>query len=262
MSETTLDQTEGSRNEAVDPSLEEGTDDDTVSSAVDSFPPISIDEKLTNSERFKAEGNAWVGQREYAKAKKSYDNAFVHLFTSKEEWETILSAQDKDRINRFKVPLHLNRGLCRMKLDDLENALWDLSESLRLDDTNVKGRYRRGLVKIEMADRMMKKEEEGKYWDIDRVQTLIDEAKKDLLAAVNGAPRDRNIREALGRLKPLENRLGQFRVQYKTQQRELFSGFLKASATEATDTGDEEDHQEEPQRLPMPPLELVSVPEL
>mmetsp|Transcript_6743 Transcript_6743/g.28839 ORF Transcript_6743/g.28839 Transcript_6743/m.28839 type:complete len:109 (-) Transcript_6743:940-1266(-) len=49
-----------------------------------------------------------------------------------------------------------------------EDALWDFSEAVRIDPENVKGRYRRAVCHLEMVKLEMKKEGEGRFWDIEK----------------------------------------------------------------------------------------------
>lgn len=51
--------------------------------------------------------------------------------------------------------------------------MWDFSEAVRIDPLNVKGHYRRALAKIGLIREQMKKEELGKYWDVEKEGTGV-----------------------------------------------------------------------------------------
>jgi tetratricopeptide (TPR) repeat protein len=194
---------------------------------------------------------------EFEAAWKQYDKAFVHIYTSKEEWE-VIGQQGRDEINQFKLPCHLNRGLCRLRKDDLDNALWDFSEALRIDSASAKGHYRRGLVLTRLVQREMAKEAEGEHWDLDKALSNADEAKGDLVFAGKAAPADKSIRDAILELRSVREELLEHRRRYRADQRRLYSSFItnldrdNARITEAEEQGLMAD---------LPPLERVRIAE-
>lgn len=52
----------------------------------------------------------------------------MHIFYAKEEWENFVSQEDKDKVNKVKLVLYLNRALCKIKLAKIEDALWDCDQ--------------------------------------------------------------------------------------------------------------------------------------
>jgi hypothetical protein len=163
-----------------------------------------------------------------------------------------------DEINQFKLPCHLNRGLCRLRKDDLDNALWDFSEALRIDSASAKGHYRRGLVLTRLVQREMAKEAEGEHWDLDKALSNADEAKGDLVFAGKAAPADKSIRDAILELRSVREELLEHRRRYRADQRRLYSSFItnldrdNARITEAEEQGLMAD---------LPPLERVRIAE-
>lgn len=185
----------------------------------------SIQEKIEAGQREKEKGNKLFAQGEYEAAWKQYDRCFVHIYTSKEEWAAI-GESGRDAINNFKLPCHLNRGLCRLRKDDLKNALWDFTEALRIDPSHVKGLYRRAITLIRMTRSDLAKEGTEELWDLDVTEQRVEEARKDLLIAVKLAPNDSSIRQGLTELKQVKNELALHRKKYRADQKKLYSTFI------------------------------------
>lgn len=206
----------------------------------------SVQDKITAGLREKAKGNELFAKGEYEEAWKQYDRCFVRIYTSKEEWEAI-GAGGRESINRFKLPCHLNRGLCRLRKDDLSNALWDFTEALRIDPENVKGLYRRAVVLIGLIRKDMAKQDTGELWDLDGAEKQADDAKKDLLKAVKFAPNDTGIRQAFEDLKEVREQLSAHRKKYRADQKKLYSRLMSnldrenQKLTEAEESGMFED---------------------
>lgn len=187
------------------------------------YTPVS--EKIAAGIKAKELGNGLFRKGEYEAAWKQYDRAFVHIYTSKEEWEAI-GPQWRAAINDFKLPCHLNRGLCRLRRDDLDNALWDFSEALRINGVSVKAMYRRALVFTRLVKGDLKKEEEGIVWNFDKAQERADEAKSDLMRAVKICPNDLNIRKAIDDLKAVRKDLAVLKKKYQKEQKALYSNLI------------------------------------
>lgn len=185
----------------------------------------SVEEKIAAGLKEKEKGNELFSKGEYEAAWKQYDRCFVHIYTSKEEWEAIGNQARRD-INQFKLPCHLNRGLCRLRKDDLDNALWDFSEALRIDPDNPKGLYRRATVLTGMVRRDMAKQETGEYWDLDGAEKKVDDAKKDLMNAVKLVPNDLGVRRAFNDLREVREQLAQHRKKYRVDQKKLYSKLM------------------------------------
>lgn len=182
-------------------------------------------ERIANATKEKEKGNKLFANGEYEAAWKQYDKAFVHIYTSREEWEAI-GPQGRADINKFKLPCHLNRGLCRLRRDDLDNALWDFSEALRIDPCSTKGHYRRGLVLSRLIRRELAKGDQGENWDLDTTENYAVEAKKDLMQAAKAVPSDKSIRDALDDLKCLQDVLRDHRRKYNTDQKKMYASFV------------------------------------
>jgi tetratricopeptide (TPR) repeat protein len=192
---------------------------------------------------------------EFEAAWKQYDKAFVHIYTSKEEWEAI-GQPGRDEVNLFKLPCHLNRGLCRLRKDDLDNALWDFSEALRIDGASAKGHYRRGLVLTRIVQREMAKEGDGEHWDLDKALSNADEAKGDLVFAAKAAPADKSIRDAILELKYVREELLEHRRKYRADQRRLYSSFI---TNLDRDNARIKEAEEQGLMADLPPLEHVRI---
>ncbi|KAA8498762.1 Peptidyl-prolyl cis-trans isomerase FKBP4 [Porphyridium purpureum] len=179
-------------------------------------------EKVERAMVYKEKGNALVKEKKWAEARKEYDNAFVNIFCSKEEWEA-MSNEQRLYINFFKLPLHLNRALCRIKTQDWDDAHWDCSEALRIEPDNVKGLYRRGLVLIGQTRREMAKEDAKEYWDVEYAEDLAKQAQHDLDEAHALEKKDGMILAALADLKRVKAQLARHHKNYTEQQRKLYS---------------------------------------
>lgn len=183
-------------------------------------------ERIANATKEKEAGNKLFATGKYEAAWKQYDKAFVHIYTSKEEWEAI-GKSGRAAINQFKLPCHLNRGLCRLRANDgLENALWDFSEALLIDPTSAKGMYRRGVVLARLVKVELEREDRGESWDLDKAEKRAAQAREDLVTAAKAVPTDRAIREALDDLKAIREKLRGYRQKYMKDQKELYSSFI------------------------------------
>lgn len=185
----------------------------------------SVEQKIAAGLKEKEKGNILFQKGEYEKAWKQYDTCFVHVYTSKEEWVAI-GPEGRASINNFKVPIHLNRGLCRLRKKHFDNALWDFNEALRIDENNVKGLYRKGLVLTRIIESDMAKEGSDELWDLDVAEGRANEARTVLMKAVKLSPGDINIRNALQDLKTVRDELAEHRKKYRANQKKLYSTFI------------------------------------
>ncbi|PXF40894.1 Peptidyl-prolyl cis-trans isomerase FKBP4 [Gracilariopsis chorda] len=185
----------------------------------------SVQDKIDAGLREKEKGNRLFAQGKYEAAWKQYDRCFVHVFTSKEEWAAI-GSEGRNAINKFRLPCHLNRGLCRLKKDELTDALWDFTEALRIEENNAKGLFRRATTLIRMVEADMAKEGTDQLWDLDEAEKKADDAKKDLHKAVRIVPGDLNVRNALDELKEVKKQLAEHRKRYRQQQKKLYYTFV------------------------------------
>jgi tetratricopeptide (TPR) repeat protein len=213
-------------------------------------------ERIKGATVEKLRGNELFAAGKYEAAWKQYDKAFVHIYTSKEEWEAI-GREGRDAINQFKLPCHLNRGLCRLRASDgLENALWDFSEALLIDPMSAKGHFRRGLVLTRLARREMDKEGTGEGWDMDKAEKWAADARADLMAAGTAVPSDKSIRDALGELTVVRDELRGHRQMYLKDQKRLYSSFISSLDR---DNARLEEAEEEGLLADLPPLERVRI---
>lgn len=185
----------------------------------------TMEHKIARGNKEREAGNKLFKQGKFKEAWKTYDRAFVYIYTSKEEWEAIDSA-GRNAINQFKKPCHLNRGLCRMRCGDYKDAHWDFSEALRIDSDDLKGIYRRGLAQLRICQEDVAKEKKGQWWDLDNVEEGCEQARADLYRACRAAPRDLNIREAIKELNALRGQVKIHRKKYNADQRKLYSSFI------------------------------------
>lgn len=187
----------------------------------------SIEEKIGAGIREKEKGNKLFKQGKYEAAWKQYDKCFVHVYTSKEEWSAI-GISGRRLVNQFKLPCHLNRGLCRLRRDDLNNALWDFSEALRIDGASVKAKYRKGLTLTRLVEVDLEKEKDkSELWDLDVATQRLNEAKALLNDALKQVPNDVNIRQCLVKCnKEMKPKLNQLAKTYKQEQKKLYSNLI------------------------------------
>lgn len=184
-----------------------------------------LDDKLAAASRKKTIGNTLFRLGAAKKAWKTYDSAFVLLYTAKEEWE-LMCAADRSRLTAFKGPLHLNRGIARLKAGDVKNAHWDFSEALRIDGTSVKAKYWRGTVLLRMMQEGMAREAAGEWWDMDKAAENERAAFADLRDACVAAPADRGVRAALEELRTAGRELRVMEAAAARARRRMYAKFV------------------------------------
>lgn len=91
-------------------------------------PQPTVDEKVAKAYEAKEEGNELYRAKQYAQAQKKYDMGFVGIYVGKEEWEYCLQEEERDKINRIRGLLHLNRAMCKLKQEKWDDALWDCDQ--------------------------------------------------------------------------------------------------------------------------------------
>lgn len=225
----------------------------------------SLDDKLAAASRKKTIGNTLFRLGAAKKAWKTYDSAFVLLYTAKEEWE-LMCAADRTRLTAFKGPLHLNRGIARLKAGDVKNAHWDFSEALRIDGTSIKAKYWRGTVLLRMMQEGMAKEAAGEWWDMDKAAENERAAFADLRDACVAAPADRGVRAALEELRAAGRQLRVMEAAAARARRRMYAKFVSGldAANRRESAGDGGDTagaggDDEATLAGMPPLEKVRV---
>ena len=89
------------------------------------------DERIAMALDAKVCGNELIASGDYENAKKAYDEGFVRLYFSREEWDSeVLPASTKARVLQAKLPLFLNRSLCNLHFHDWTAAQWDVKKVL------------------------------------------------------------------------------------------------------------------------------------
>lgn len=221
-------------------------------------PPPSIADRIASSMKEKESGNKLVAVGKFKQAKDKYDSGFVHIFISKEEWEHLLTDDDKTEINAMKLPLYLNRALCKIKTEQYDEALWDCDQAILIDEKSIKGHFRRGLVYIEKLRTELEKEKMGDFWVVEKAQKFADEAHASLLKALEYAgTSDKQIIRAqvdLGRQKGLLNK---YIKEYKQAEQRLYKEkiMVRMDAQNRRAAQNEEKKQLHDQFADMPPLE-------
>uniref|UniRef100_K3X0E9 peptidylprolyl isomerase n=1 Tax=Globisporangium ultimum (strain ATCC 200006 / CBS 805.95 / DAOM BR144) TaxID=431595 RepID=K3X0E9_GLOUD len=186
-------------------------------------PPPSIDERIADALKSKEKGNKLVAEKEYEKAQKKYDSGFVHIFFGKEELEH-MPAEDKEKINKVKHVLYLNRSLCKIKLGKIDDAQWDCDQAILLDASNGKGHFRRSLVYIEKIKGELEKEKKGEFWILDKGYEFANEAEKSLNKATEliGGAMDAKMKHASADLKRCQALLAKYTAKYKEAEKKLY----------------------------------------
>ncbi|OQR91632.1 hypothetical protein ACHHYP_04519 [Achlya hypogyna] len=222
-------------------------------------PPPTVDERLASSNEYKELGNEAVKAGDYAAAQKHYDTGFVHIFYGKDEWEVLVSAEDKARINAHKVPLYLNRALCKVKLGKWDDAEWDCDKAIELAPDNVKGHFRRGLVFTGKLRDELAKEERKEFWVIDKADKFLAEAEKSLAtaAALVGDKLDGGLTKANIELKRAKIQLQQYVRKYHEAEKKLYKEKImdRMVADNKRKQASEQRKEEEEEFADMPSLE-------
>ncbi|KAF4033078.1 FKBP-type peptidyl-prolyl cis-trans isomerase [Phytophthora infestans] len=191
---------------------------------MDENPPPTVDERIESALEQKEKGNKLIAKKDYEQAQKCYDSGFVHIFYAKEEWENFVSQEDKDKVNKVKLVLYLNRALCKIKLMKIEDALWDCDQAILLDPKNSKGHFRRGLVFTEKLKAELEKEKKGEFWIVDKGFEYANDAEKSLDKAKEliGELNDSKMHHALADLKRSHALLNKYAIKYKEDEKKLY----------------------------------------
>lgn len=193
----------------------------------EAHPPPSIEEKVESSKEERAKGNVLVAEQKWEEAKKQYDAAFVHIYVGRDEWSACLNDEQRHLVEECKWPLHLNRGLCKLKLGKLDDALWDTEQALELNKDNIKGHYRRGVIYTEKLKQYINRENDGQFWEVSRAQEMARNANESLdkmkqRVETGATATERQHRQALRELKRVEAVLNRHANEYRDQQRTLY----------------------------------------
>ncbi|KAH9082510.1 hypothetical protein Ae201684P_009833 [Aphanomyces euteiches] len=222
-------------------------------------PPATVDERLTESTKHKEEGNALVKKGDYEAAQKCYDTAFVHIFYGKDEWEVLVSAEDKVRINNHKVPLYLNRALCKIKAKKWGDAEWDCDKAIEINNKLPKAHFRRSLVFLGKLNDELEKEERKEFWVIDKAKNFLEEAEKSLQKAIEltGDTADGQIVKTQNDLKRSKVTLHKYIRNYHEAEKKLYKENImdRLVATNKKKQAAEHERELEDEFADMPSLE-------
>ncbi|GAB4847012.1 Peptidyl-prolyl cis-trans isomerase cyp40, variant 2 [Ancistrocladus abbreviatus] len=116
----------------------------------DAYPdwPTDLDAKpdqlswwMTAVEYIKAFGNEKYKKQDYKMALRKYRKAMRYLDVC---WE--IEELDKESISlrKMRSQIYTNSSACKLKLGDVEGALWDTDLAIRDEEDNVKAHFRRG----------------------------------------------------------------------------------------------------------------------
>jgi len=127
-------------------------------------------------------------------------------------------------LDKKRLTLHLNRALCKLKLDLPEEALWDCDKSLELDSKNDKGLYRRCQAHCGRLDKELEKEDKKQMWILEKAWAMLHAARDDLVALVQvrGGKSDPGMVSLRKRIVGLEEKLKAYTKVYRAQEKELF----------------------------------------
>ena len=160
-------------------------------------------------------------------AKSAYDQGFVHIYVHKDEWGALMNQAQRDEFDKCKAVLHSNRCMARVKMEKWDDAIWDADKSIELTrGGNVKGYYRRCLIYQGFIERELAKEEQKKFWDIDKVKKFVKFARADLNACVagseDGKTEDHSVKKARFELDKKERLIAKYEGSYKNDQKKLY----------------------------------------
>ncbi|DBA04885.1 TPA: hypothetical protein N0F65_006887 [Lagenidium giganteum] len=186
-------------------------------------PPPTVDERVASATEEKEKGNACMAKKDYEQAQKHYDSGFVHIFFAKDEWEHLVPQPDKDKINKIKHVLYLNRALCKIKLAKIEDALWDSDQAITIDASNGKGHYRRGVVYLEKLKGELEKEKKKEFWILERAFEFAKESEKSLTKSLELiSATDAKILHTIADLKRHKVLLNKYKDKYHEDEKKLY----------------------------------------
>lgn len=138
---------------------------------------LSDEQKHERSVKKRGEGNALFTAGDYGKALESYLSA-VRIWGE--------YGGESEVANRDKLPCHLNAAQCHLKLRQFRDAEKEASLALKLDDSNVKGLYRRGLARLALCEYAAAREDAQRILAIesnDSAKALLEKIDHDERAA-------------------------------------------------------------------------------
>jgi len=169
------------------------------------FTYEKFDELVGAIEGVKAIGTEQFKLQNYKMALKKYSKAVIYInnFIKKESFEfsgsdseaeeemeksevtiTDVELEKNNKLEKIKLPCLLNSAACKLKLNESQSAVDDLTEVLRIEESNTKALYRRAQAYINMKDYEL--------------------ATDDLLVAQKIAPADKAVNGEILRVKKLK----------------------------------------------------------
>eukprot|EP00161_Ancyromonas_sigmoides_P009577 TRINITY_DN2370_c0_g1_i3.p2 TRINITY_DN2370_c0_g1~~TRINITY_DN2370_c0_g1_i3.p2 ORF type:complete len:758 (+),score=409.06 TRINITY_DN2370_c0_g1_i3:290-2563(+) len=130
----------------------------------------------------KDEGNTLFRDGNHAHAALRYVKALTHA----DKFVGDLTDAQKDEIKAARLSLHLNASQCFIKLGSMPKAIGNLNDAVALDPTSVKALYRRSAAF--------------------ESQKKIDEAERDIKAALKLAPEDAAVIQLAERIKAIRKK--------------------------------------------------------
>ncbi|CCI40527.1 unnamed protein product [Albugo candida] len=160
-------------------------------------PPPTVDERVRLATEEKQKGNSCIAEKDYEAAQKHYDSGFVNIFYAKDEWDQLLSEQDRAEINQIKA--------------------------ISLDATASKAHFRRGLVYTEKLKQEFEKERNGQFWVIDKGVKYAKEAQESFRKASELCSNaDAGIARGMLELERQKAQLQRYASKYKEDEKRLY----------------------------------------
>ena len=156
----------------------------------------------------------------------------------------MMNDSQRKMITDTKAVLHLNRCMCRVKLEKWDDALWDADRAVEFGGKpgNPKAYYRRMVIYLGHLRRELQKEKDGKFWDIEKGKRWQRCARRDLVKclelnkelAEEGTElqltgEDAVVKKGRLDLERLERELKKYESRYQKSQKELYSEKMMGS---------------------------------
>jgi len=134
---------------------------------------MNAQEKFEVAQKKKEEGNQLFSKNKYRRAIKKYEKA-TQLF----EYEEGLKDTEKETAKKLKLTCHLNTAACHLKMTNYKEALDACNKALKIEGSNMKALYRRGIANMEMLEFEYAKNDFERALD---VEPNNPEVKKEML---------------------------------------------------------------------------------
>jgi FK506-binding protein 4/5 len=134
---------------------------------------LSVDDKLTLSQRYKCKGNEHFKDGGYPLAAVMYSRALKYIIS-------ISDGEENVEVISIKMACLNNMAVCQLKLSQFENCVMNCTKILAKEPTNSKALYRRGTAYMKMNDLELAKIDLLKAQDIEPHSQAIATQLKDL----------------------------------------------------------------------------------